>query len=100
MLELCRLFGGFIVSLSLIPQIYHTYKRKKVEDISYCWQGCYVIGLGLSLVYEFYYNLWMMYLPTSFEAVCIMILSCMKYRYEHPISTPPVPTEIEMINKV
>lgn len=99
MFELCRLFGGFVISLSLVPQIYHTYKSKKVDDISYYWQGCYIVGISLSLAYEYYYNLWMMYLPTSFEAFCIIILISMKYRYSKGVVPTIQSPEIEMINK-
>lgn len=106
MLELCRLLGGFVISLSLIPQIYHTHKSKKVDDISYMWQGCYITGISLSLAYEFYYNLWMMYIPTSFEAFCIIVLTCMKYRYSKivPEKSPGIQTQaqtqIEIANQV
>jgi uncharacterized protein with PQ loop repeat len=100
MLEFYRLFGGFIISLSLIPQIYHTYKYKRVDDISYYWQSSYIIGLGLSLVYELYYNLWMMYLPTSFEAFCMIILTTMKYKYSKVALDKEVLPEIEMMNTV
>lgn len=96
MLELCRLFGGSIVSISWIPQIYHTYKRKQVDDISYMWQTIYISGLGLSLIYEIYNKLWMMYLPTIFETLCIICLTIMKYYYE----TTPLPQEMEIINRV
>lgn len=86
-LEYTRLLGGLIISLSLIPQIKHTYTTKTAEDLSYNWQFIYVLGLSLSMFYEIYHKFWFMYLTTGVEMICVITLIGMKYRFTPPQKT-------------
>ena len=36
--------GGITVALSLVPQVIHTFRTKKAEDISYNYQFIYIVG--------------------------------------------------------
>jgi len=63
--EICLLLAALICSIAKLPQIYKTFKRKSVEDISLLWiiNGTIAIfllemGFLLSENYSFfYYNL-------------------------------------------
>ena len=42
--ELIGTIGGITVALSLVPQVIHTFRTKKAEDISYNYQFIYIVG--------------------------------------------------------
>ena len=76
-----RLAGGLILSIAPVTQLFHTYRRKQADDLSYAWQGMILLGLCMLLAYEYHHNLWIMYIPTTFEAACILILLGLKRIY-------------------
>jgi len=43
-LEVIGTIGGAFIALSLVPQVMHTYKIKKADDISYIYQFIYIFG--------------------------------------------------------
>jgi len=73
--------GGFAISLSLLPQVYLTYKTKCADDISYVYQFIYIFGTGLVNTYAIYYGLRAVYIPCLVEMCLIVTLTVMKWYY-------------------
>ena len=73
--------GGLVLSVCLVPQIYHVIKTKKTDDISYIWQGMYIFGLILNLIYSFSYSLIPIYLPGMVELFFVIVLTILKIMY-------------------
>jgi len=83
-MDIYELFGyisGFLFSISLIPQIYKSYKTKKLDDMSYLWQIIFLVGMILMLIYSYQKNLMPVFIPASFEASFMLILFSMKIYY-------------------
>jgi uncharacterized protein with PQ loop repeat len=73
--------GGFAISLSLVPQIYLTYKTKCADDISYYYQAVYIFGAALVNTYAIYAGLYAVYIPCLLEFSLIITLTVMKFMY-------------------
>ena len=73
--------GGLSISLSLVPQVYLTYKTKCADDISYFYQFIYIFGAALVNAYAIYFKLWAVYGPCLLELCLIVTLTIMKYMY-------------------
>ncbi|KAL3930538.1 MAG: hypothetical protein SGBAC_011722 [Bacillariaceae sp.] len=73
--------GGFSISLSLVPQVYLTYKTKCADDISYTYQFIYIFGAALVNAYAIYSQLYAVYIPCLLELFMIILLTVMKYMY-------------------
>ncbi len=43
--------SGFIIAVSLVPQVIKAYKTKSTTDISLLWNSIFLIGLLLFFVY-------------------------------------------------
>ena len=76
--KIVGLVGGIMLGICLFPQVYKTIKTESTEDISLAWQILYSIGLTLLFVYSLYFNLWSLYIPASFEILCIYFLTIYK----------------------
>lgn len=70
--------GGILFSLSLAPQLYKTFRTKSADDISFVYQGIYILGITLSNIYALYFNLWPIYVPGLCEECMIIALTSMK----------------------
>ncbi|CAJ1953976.1 unnamed protein product [Cylindrotheca closterium] len=73
--------GGFAISLSLVPQVYLTYKTKCADDISYTYQFIYIFGTALVNAYAIYFKLYAVYVPCLVEFSLIVTLTVMKAIY-------------------
>ena len=73
--------GGFAISLSLVPQVYLTYKTKCADDISYTYQFIYILGTTLVNTYAIYFRLYAVYIPCLVEFCLIVTLTIMKAMY-------------------
>ena len=79
--ESCGYGAGFLFALSLIPQIYKSYRSKNMNDISFGWQFIFIIALIMSLVYSFHEDLPPIYISSLIELVFMIILLIMKVIY-------------------
>jgi len=86
--------GGFAISLSLLPQVYLTYKTKCADDISYAYQFIYVFGTGLVNTYAIYHGLRAVYIPCLVEMCLIVTLIVMKWYYPEREDTVEVASQI------
>jgi MtN3 and saliva related transmembrane protein len=50
-IQIIGYFAGFIIALSLIPQVIKAWKTKSTKDISLLWNSIYLFGLLLFLIY-------------------------------------------------
>ena len=76
------LFGGIILGLDLIPQVYLTITTNSTKDISLLWQLLHLLGLSLLYTYSLYFNLWSIYIPGSLELISILVLIIYKIKNE------------------
>jgi len=79
--ESCGCGAGVLFTLSLMPQIYKSYKTKNMNDISFGWQFIFIMALIMSLVYSFHEELAPIYISSSIELVFMIILLIMKIIY-------------------
>ena len=49
--EILGYVGGAIIAISLIPQIWKSWKTKSTKDISIAWTLIYVVGLLIYITY-------------------------------------------------
>ncbi len=49
--DLMGVVGGCLVALSLDPQVWKALQTKSTEDISYAYQGIYIVGITLLNAY-------------------------------------------------
>lgn len=76
------LMGSFVISASLVPQIYKVFTTKSARDISRNFQLLYVLGLIMILIYGFGEGLYPIYIPCSLELLGGLTLLFMKYYYD------------------
>ncbi len=81
--ELLGFISGILFPLSIIPQIYKSYKTKDLNDISYYWQFTFISALILALIYSFHFNLKPIYTSSLFELTLMLILTFMKFLYRN-----------------
>jgi uncharacterized protein with PQ loop repeat len=73
--------GGFAISMSLVPQVYLTYKTRCADDISYLYQFIYIFGTALVNAFAIYFGLFAVYIPCLLEFTLIVTLTIMKAVY-------------------
>ena len=64
-----------------IPQMVHTYRRKKADDISALFLNLRTLCSAIWIVYSIYYELW--YVLISFASSLISSLFISYYRFEY-----------------
>jgi len=74
--------GGITLSFCLLPQLYKTIRTKSAKDISYGWQLMYGTGIGLLVIYAYYFKLNAMLIPGIGELVMNLILLNLKMFYD------------------
>jgi uncharacterized protein with PQ loop repeat len=79
--EICGYLAGIFFASSLIPQLYKSCKTKNLDDISYGWQGIFIIAIILGLIYSIHNDLKPVYLSSLLELIFMIILVIMKYYY-------------------
>ena len=79
--DACGYIAGLLFASGFIPQIYKSYKTKNMDDISYGWQFIFLIGVILGIIYSVHKDLPPIYLCSSVELICMIILISMKYWY-------------------
>lgn len=50
-IQLTGYLAGFIIAISLTPQVWKSWKTKSTEDISLLWNSVLILGLLLYFVY-------------------------------------------------
>ena len=52
-INLVGYLAGALTTLSLIPEIYKTWKKKEARDLSFHWLGMLCLGVAIWIVYGF-----------------------------------------------
>ena len=85
MLKIYEIFGyisSIMFAMSNFPQIYHTYKSKKADDISYYYQFLYFIACILGLLFSFNTDHLNLKIGGTIESIAILILIILKCKYK------------------
>lgn len=73
--------GGIVLASGLVPQVWHTFRRKSAEDISLTWQFFYLGGLSMLNGYFIITENYPVLVPGIFETAMIVLLIIMKFWY-------------------
>jgi len=76
--ELCGYSAGILFALSLIPQVYRSFKTKELDDISIIWQLIFILALVLGIIYSYHNNLKPIYICSFIELILMIILLFLK----------------------
>jgi uncharacterized protein with PQ loop repeat len=69
--------GGIFLAVALIPQVFKTWQTRNATDLSYLWQGLYIFGLCLSIIYLVWEGAivgWIALIVETILAVVLVIL--------------------------
>ena len=91
--EICGFTAGLLFPLGLIPQIYKSYKKKDLSDVSYYWQFIYLFALSCALIYSIHNKLVPIWTSSLLEFIFMSILTIMKYIYSHNEQISPEPVD-------
>jgi MtN3 and saliva related transmembrane protein len=80
--KIIGMLGSFVISSSLVPQMYKVYRTKSAKDISITFQALYLVGLAMILLYGFGESLWPIYIPACIEFAVALGLLFMKLYYD------------------
>ena len=73
--------AGVLTSINIIPQIIHTIRTKKVEDISIWMLLIYDVGLFLWVAYGFIINSYPVIIMDGIAFLTSIFMTYMKLRY-------------------
>lgn len=81
-LEFVGYIAGFLIAVSLTPQLVKTWKTKSTKDISIAWTLIYMSGLLLWIVYAAYNKIAPLMIFASIEFLMAFSLFAMKLKYK------------------
>lgn len=79
--ELVGYIAGFIVAISLTPQVVKAWKTKSTKDISVAWTLIYIIGLVGWIIYGFGIQSFPLMITVTIEILLAVSLLILKVRY-------------------
>ena len=74
--------GSCLIATMQIPQIYLTYKRGKIQDLSIYTIGMNLIAAGCMISYATYYKLYPVIISNSCITTCDFILVFLYFKYK------------------
>lgn len=80
-IDLIGYLAGFIVAISLTPQIIKAWKTKSTKDISIVWTLTYITGLILWVIYGFGISSFPLMVTVTIETLLAVSLLILKVRY-------------------
>jgi MtN3 and saliva related transmembrane protein len=80
-IDLIGYLAGFIVAISLTPQVIKSWKTKTTKDISIAWTSIYIVGLILWVIYGFGIGSFPVILTVAIEALLTVALLILKIEY-------------------
>lgn len=80
--KIIGMLGSFVISSSLVPQMYKVYRTKSAKDISLMFQSLYITGIAMILIYGFGEDLWPIYIPAVIEMAAGIVMLAMKLYYD------------------
>lgn len=82
-LEFIGYLGGFLIAISLAPQLIKTWKTKSAKDLSLLWTIISLIGLILYGIYAVINKVFPLLTFATTESVMIIILIILKIKYDN-----------------
>ena len=79
--DLIGYIGTFFLCITLIPQVYHTFKTKKVDDLSIMYISFQIISNGIYIYYGFLINALPIVICNCFVMIMSSSLCFAKYRF-------------------
>ena len=73
--------AGTLTTLAFLPQVWHTYRSKSVDGLSYTTLITFSLGVTLWFVYGLYLHSWPMILANGVTLLLQLPLLLMKLRY-------------------
>jgi MtN3 and saliva related transmembrane protein len=80
--EIIGLIAGIITSMGFLPQLFKSYKTKKLDDVSYFMPAVLSLGMGIWFVYGYLTNSISVMAANSFGILCCICLIFMKNIYK------------------
>ncbi|KNE56870.1 hypothetical protein AMAG_02640 [Allomyces macrogynus ATCC 38327] len=74
--------GGVVLALCLAPQIIQVVRTRSAEDISYAWQGLYLVGLSINLAYLVLLGAVAGYVAVIIEIALLLVLVVCKFFFD------------------
>jgi MtN3 and saliva related transmembrane protein len=81
MFTLIGFVAGALTTLAFLPQVWHTYRSKSVDGLSYTTLVTFSVGVLLWFIYGLYLRSWPMILANGLTLVLQLPLLYMKLRY-------------------
>lgn len=81
-IQLIGYISGFIVAVSLIPQVIQAWKTKSTKDISLGWTIILLIGLLLYFIYGIGINEMPIIITNTIETILVLSLIIAKLKYK------------------
>ncbi len=81
-LEIIGFLGGFLVTVSLLPQVIKSYKTKSTKDISIAYTLILITGLGLWVLYAILNSIVPLAIFASVELLTTASLLILKLKYK------------------
>ncbi len=81
-LEILGLFGGLLVTISLLPQVIKSYKTKSTKDISIVYTIILMAGLALWVLYAILNRIIPLAIFASVEFFMTLSLLILKLKYK------------------
>ncbi len=80
-IEIIGLIAGIITSMGFLPQIFKSFKTKKLEDVSYLMPIVLSLGMVIWFVYGYLKNSFSVMTANTFGIICCLSLIFMKKIY-------------------
>ena len=81
-IEILGLIAGIITSMGFLPQLFKSYKTKKLDDVSYFMPAVLSLGMGIWFVYGYLINSIAVMAANTFGILCCICLILMKNSYK------------------
>lgn len=87
------LIGSMLLSVQMVPQIYHIYTLKSARDISYGTIFIVLFGVTTIVIYGLHYDAFELWFPPLIQIICMTTVLLMKIYYGRNEERQPVMTE-------
>lgn len=84
MIAIVGFIAFFTSCISLIPQIYQSYKTKSVNDLSIVMLWNFLISSISWVIYGIWIDSWSVYLTNIFMLITSIFMLILKFRYRAP----------------
>lgn len=84
-LAILILIGGIMIAVGPITQIIQMIRTKQTRDVNMTWTVIYIIGLSISIPFNFKNRIWVILIGTSIEICNLTTIFILKNMYERRI---------------